>query len=174
MIAVAPPIRGRPSPLRLRGAWVVAGREIRDQLRDWRILAPIALLTLFFPLLMNFTARTAIDFVNRYGAPIIAERLIPFLLMVVGFFPISISLVIALETFAGERERQSLEPLLATPLTDAELYLGKMLASLVAPLAASYLGIGVYLTGLVSRMGWNPPPALLIQVSLLRMEPNPP
>ena len=57
-----------------------------------------SLLTLFFPLLMNFTAQTAVDFVTHYGAPIIAERLIPFLLMVVGFFPISISLVIALET----------------------------------------------------------------------------
>jgi ABC-type transport system involved in multi-copper enzyme maturation permease subunit len=151
----------------LQGAWVVAGREVRDQLRDWRILGPIGLLTLFFPLLMNFTARTAMDFVNRYGAPIIAERLIPFLLMVVGFFPISVSLVIALETFAGERERQSLEPLLATPLTNAELYLGKMLASLVAPLAAAYVGIGVYLTGLLTSLHWSPPPVLLIEVFVL-------
>jgi uncharacterized membrane protein SpoIIM required for sporulation/ABC-type transport system involved in multi-copper enzyme maturation permease subunit len=149
------------------GAWIVASREIRDQLRDWRILTPIALLTLFFPLLMNFTARTAVDFVSQYGAPIVAERLIPFLLMVVGFFPISISLVIGLETFSGERERLSLEPLLATPLSDGELYLGKMLASLVAPLAASYLGIGVYLAGLLLRLGWTAPLQLLIQVFLL-------
>jgi len=146
---------------------LVAGREIRDQLRDWRILAPIALLTLFFPVLMNFTAREAVGFVNRYGAPLIGERLIPFLLMVVGFFPISISLVIALESFAGERERLSLEPLLATPLTDAQLYLGKMIASLMPPLTASYLGIGVYLIGLAVQIGWTPPPALLLQVLLL-------
>ena len=46
------------------------------------------------------------------------------LLMVVGFFPISVSLVIALESFVGEKERHSLEPLLSSPLTDAELYLG--------------------------------------------------
>jgi len=151
----------------LSGAWIVASREIRDQLRDWRILTPIALLTLFFPLLMNFTAQTAVDFVAQYGAPIIAERLIPFLLMVVGFFPISISLVIALETFAGERERLSLEPLLATPLSNGELYLGKMLAALVAPLGAAYLGIGVYLAGLVFRIGWTSSPVLLVQVFLL-------
>lgn len=151
----------------LGGAWIVASREIRDQLRDWRILAPIGLLTLFFPLLMNFTARTAVDFVNRYGAPIVAERLIPFLLMVVGFFPISISLVIALESFAGERERLSLEPLLATPLSDVELYLGKMVASLMAPLGAAYLGIGVYLAGLTVGLGWSPSPVLLVQVFLL-------
>ncbi len=155
---------GRPL---LSGAMIVAGREIRDQLRDWRILGPIAALTLFFPLLMNFTARQAVDFVNRYGAPLIGERLIPFLLMVVGFFPISISLVIALESFAGERERLSLEPLLATPLTDAQLYAGKMIASLMPPLTASYLGIGVYLIGLSTQIGWRPPPALLLQVLLL-------
>jgi uncharacterized membrane protein SpoIIM required for sporulation len=146
------------------GAWIVARREIRDQFRDWRILAPIILLTLFFPLLMNFTATQAVDFVVRYGAPIIGERLIPFLLMVVGFFPISISLVIALESFAGERERQSLEPLLATPLSDSQLYLGKMAASLVPPLAAAYMGIAVYLIGLLVKVQWVPSSQLLIQI----------
>src|SRR4030067_1137705 len=151
----------------MRGFYPVARRELRDQLRDWRILAPSAALTLFFPVLMNFTAQRAVEFVERYGADIIGERLVPFLLMVVGFFPISISLVIALESFAGERERLSLEPLLATPLSDVELYLGKMLASLAAPLGAAYLGIGVYLAGLMLRLHWSPPPVLLVQVFLL-------
>jgi hypothetical protein len=154
-----------PRPLEL--AFHVAGREIRDQLRDWRILTPIIALTLFFPILMNFTAREAVKFVTRYGAPIVGDRLIPFLLMVVGFFPISISLVIALESFAGERERLSLEPLLATPLTDGQLYLGKLLASLASPLAAAYLGITVYLLGVMVAIHWRPPPLLLVQVLLL-------
>ena len=149
------------------GAYTVARRELRDQLRDWRILAPIAALTLFFPVLMNFTAQRAVEFVERYGADIIGERLVPFLLMVVGFFPISISLVIALESFAGERERLSLEPLLATPLTDSQLYFGKIAASLLTPLGASFLGIFVYLAGLLVRIGWRPPPQLLLQVLLL-------
>lgn len=153
----------------LPGTWVVAQREIRDQLRDWRILSPILLLTLFFPLLMNFTAQQAVGFVEKYGANIIADRLIPFLLMVVGFFPISISLVIALESFAGERERLSLEPLLSTPLTDGELYFGKMLASLLLPISAAFLGIFVYLGGLYFRLNWFPPTQLLIQVLLLTL-----
>ena len=151
----------------LSGAFLVAGREIRDQMRDWRILTPIVILTLFFPLLMNFTAHQATDFVSKYGATIVADRLIPFLLMVVGFFPISISLVIALESFAGERERLSLEPLLATPLSDGQLYLGKMLASLLVPLLAAYLGIGVYMAGLALSIGWYPGAGLLAQVLLL-------
>jgi uncharacterized membrane protein SpoIIM required for sporulation len=146
---------------------LVAGREIADQLRDWRILTPIVILTLFFPLLMNFTANRATSFVAQYGANVVAERLIPFLLMVVGFFPISISLVIALESFAGERERLSLEPLLATPLTDGQLYMGKMLASLLVPLMAAYMGIGVYLLGLALTVHWTAPPVLLAQVLML-------
>ncbi|MGC8838499.1 MAG: stage II sporulation protein M [Anaerolineae bacterium] len=150
-----------------RLAWLVARREARDNLQDWRILAPILILTLVFPFLMNITARVATDFVERYGAPIIGTRIIPFLLMIVGFFPISFSLVIALESFAGERERLSLEPLLATPISDAALYLGKVLASLVLPLVASLLGIGVYLGSLWISIGYVPPGVLLAQVLLL-------
>jgi len=151
----------------MHGAWLIARREIRDQFRDWRILTPIILLTLFFPILMNFTAQQAAGFVARYGAPIIGDRLFPFLLMVVGFFPISISLVIALESFAGERERQTLEPLLASPLSDGQLYIGKMMASLLLPLSAAYLGILVYLLGLKIRIGWSPPLGLMVQALLL-------
>ncbi len=151
----------------LQRAWLLARRELRDQMRDWRILVPIIILTLFFPVLMNFTAREAVDFVNEYGATMIADRMLPFLLMVVGFFPVSISLVIALESFAGERERKTLEPLLATPFSDIELYLGKMIASLFIPLLAAYLGISVYLTALITFQGWDPPFILILQMLIM-------
>lgn len=147
----------------LRMALVVTRREVRDSFRDWRIIIPIVLLTLFFPLLMNFTAGRLLSFVSDYGAEIVGTRLIPFLLLVVGFFPTSFSLVIALETFVGEKERKSLEPLLATPLTNTQLYLGKMLASVIPPLFASYLGISVYLVGLALTTGWTPPLQLFLQ-----------
>ncbi len=151
----------------LAPALIVTRREVRDQFRDWRILVPILVLTLFFPALMNFTAREAVSFVARYGAPVIGDRLIPFLLMVVGFFPISVSLVIALESFVGEKERRSIEPLLSSPLTDLQLYLGKLLAVMLPPLLASYLGIGVYLFGVYRQVGWTPDPILLVQVIAL-------
>ena len=146
---------------------IVTRREVRDQFRDWRILLPVVFLTAFFPALMNFIASQAMSFVERYGASIVGDRLIPFLLMVVGFFPISISLVIALESFVGEKERRSIEPLLCTPLKDHQLYLGKMLAALVLPLFASYLGIGIYLVGVSLQVGWRPDPGLLAQILVL-------
>jgi len=153
----------------LNTALIITRRELRDSLRDWRVIFPILILTLIFPFLMDFTATAARNFVLRYGGAnaIIAERLNPFLLMIVGFFPISFSLVIALETFVGEKERNSLEPLLSMPVSDGELYLGKMLAALLLPLSASYLGIVVYLSGLYTTLKWLPEPALLIQVVLL-------
>jgi uncharacterized membrane protein SpoIIM required for sporulation/ABC-type transport system involved in multi-copper enzyme maturation permease subunit len=153
----------------LSTALIVTRRELCDSLRDWRIVLPILILTLIFPFLMDFTATAARSFVLRYGGgnAIIGERLNPFLLMIVGFFPISFSLIIALETFVGEKERNSLEPLLSMPISDGELYLGKLLAALLLPLSASYLGITVYLTGLYLTLDWLPGFALFSQVVLL-------
>jgi uncharacterized membrane protein SpoIIM required for sporulation/ABC-type transport system involved in multi-copper enzyme maturation permease subunit len=148
----------------LHPVMVIARREVRDQFRDWRIIFPILGLTVFFPFLMNFTASQMLGFVNRYGAAIIGERLIPFLLMIVGFFPISVSLVIALESFVGEKERGSIEPLLNTPLKDWQLYLGKLLAATVPPLVSSYLGMAVYISGLFFSKIPLPQPPLLILV----------
>jgi uncharacterized membrane protein SpoIIM required for sporulation/ABC-type transport system involved in multi-copper enzyme maturation permease subunit len=144
-------------------------REMRDQLRDWRVVIPMVILTLFFPVLMNFAARAVINYVNQYGGQVVAEAVFPFLLMIVGFFPTSVGLVIALESFVGEKERYSLEPLLATPLSDIELFLGKVLASVITPLAAAGLGITAYLAGMYLLAGWFPPLELLVQILILTL-----
>jgi uncharacterized membrane protein SpoIIM required for sporulation/ABC-type transport system involved in multi-copper enzyme maturation permease subunit len=152
----------------MSNALIITRREVRDSFRDWRILAPIFILTFMFPGLAQFLAGRFADFVTGYGAQIIGERTIPFLLMVVGFFPISISLVIALETFVGEKERRSLEPLLSTPLTNTELYIGKTLAAMIPPLVSSYGGMAVYLLSLLGgELQWRPEPMLILQIILL-------
>ena len=148
-------------------AMVVTRREIQDSFRDWRIVVPIILLTIGFPGLMNFTAQRLLSFANNFGAGIVGNQLIPFLLLVVGFFPMSFSLIIALEAFVGEKERRSLEPLLATPLTNLQLYMGKMMAALVPPLMASYLGMTVYIVGLRFSIDWQPDFELLLQIFVL-------
>ncbi len=132
----------------LRMVWLVAWRELRDQLRDWRIIFPMLVLTLVLPFLADLGAQAAINFTVKYGTPLIAERLVPFFLMVVGYFPITVSLVIALESFVGEKERGTIEPLLASPLKDWQLFTGKLIAGTAAPLVTSYLGITVYMIGL--------------------------
>ena len=72
-----------------RIVWLIAWRELRDQMRDWRIIIPMVILTLVLPILANAGARAAVNFTTQYGTPLIAERLVPFLLLVVGYFPIT-------------------------------------------------------------------------------------
>ncbi len=112
-------------------------------------------------------AARGVGFVRQYGADIVVERLFPFLTLVVGFFPSTFSLVIALETFVGEKERRSLEPLLATPLTDVQLYLGKLLASTIPPIFASCLGIGLYTILLGLTVSWWTPMSLILLAAVL-------
>jgi ABC-type Na+ efflux pump permease subunit len=152
----------------LRNALIVTRREVRDSFRDWRIMAPIFILTLVFPLLANGMTGLFTRFFESAGATPLLNNFLPLLPMIVGFFPVSISLVIALETFVGEKERRSLEPLLSTPLTNSELYIGKTLAAMIPPLMASYLGIGIYLGGLIfGTQQWRPEPELILQILCL-------
>lgn len=148
-------------------AYLIARREVRDQFSDWRVLFPIIILTAFFPFLMNVVVQQMLDFVEKYGATIVAERLIPLLLMIVGFFPISMSLVIALETFVGEKERGSIEPLLDSPLKDWQLYFGKMVASTAPPLVGSFFGMAVYLIGLIIQGVPLPETSTIVMVFVL-------
>lgn len=129
----------------LRPILLLARRELRDQRRDWRIVIPLTILAVAFPFLMNEVARQAVEFFARFGTTLIAARLVPFSILIIGFFPITISLVVALEAFVGEKERGTIEPLLNAPLKDWHLYCGKLMVAMVAPLSASYLSIALYL-----------------------------
>jgi ABC-type Na+ efflux pump permease subunit len=156
----------------MRNALVITRREVKDSFRDWRIILPIVFLTFVFPFLSQSLALQFQNYLNSleggFYVSLIGARSIPFFLMVVGFFPISISLVIALETFVGEKERRSLEPLLSTPLSSTELYIGKTLAAMFPPLFASLSGMTFYLIlSLSGEVLWRPPMVLLAQIYLL-------
>ena len=155
-LITAPPSRfGRQD---WRMVWVVVRREVQDTIRDWRLVGPIVLLTLFFPWLMLVVSRWVVAYAAAYNTDIVGEQVIPLLLLVVGFFPTSFSLVIALEAFVGEQERKSLEPLLSTPLSDRQLYLGKMLAAVIPPVLGSYIGMFLFTAGallLFGRVEWQ-------------------
>lgn len=154
----------------IANALVITRREVRDSLRDWRIMGPIVILTLFFPFLANIAGDLFVGLFRRYGDTPegLEEAFLPLMPMIVGFFPVSISLVIALETFVGEKERRSLEPLLSTPLTNVELYMGKVLSATIPPLMAAYLGIGLYLVGLIlGPLQWRPDFGLLFLILVL-------
>jgi uncharacterized membrane protein SpoIIM required for sporulation len=146
--------------------WLVARREFIDQFRDWRIVVPMVLLISVFPFIADDTTRQAISFMNRFGGELILANLIPFVILVIGFFPLSFTLVVALESFVGEKERGTIEPLLSSPLEDRHLYFGKLFVGIVTPLVFSFLSVCIYLM-LIARRGIDFPSVYMLTLILL-------
>lgn len=156
-------------PSERQGAWIVARREMVDLLSDWRILGPALLLVVVFPILLVIMSAQGRGLLARRYPSFSFESVVPFAMMLVGFLPVSFSLMVALESFAGERERNTLEALLSTPLGDRALYLGKLLASLLPPLLGSYLSMGLYLGGTMVAIGYRPAWAVVGALALLNL-----
>src|SRR5690242_9621470 len=121
----------------------ITRREVRETLTDWRILAPIFILTFVLPQVLIGATSFAISFIGEAESRAII-RLVPFAMLLVGFIPASFSLITALESFVGERERNSLESLLAMPISDASLYVAKLIAALLPPLLSSLMAMCIF------------------------------
>lgn len=73
----------------------------------------------------------------------------PFFLII----PLMVSAVIGADSFAGEKERKTLEALLYTPTTDTDLFLAKVLSALVPAVVVSW-GTFILYAVLVNALGW--------------------
>ena len=58
--------------------------------------------------------------------------------------PLMYATTIAAESFAGERERKTIESLLYTPASDADLLVGKVTAAAVPSILVTWIGFAVY------------------------------
>lgn len=68
--------------------------------------------------------------------------------------PLMVASVIAADSFAGEKERKTLEALIYTPTTDGELFMGKVLSAWLPAMAVSLGGFVLY--GLVANLAaWS-------------------
>jgi ABC-type Na+ efflux pump permease subunit len=75
-----------------------------------------------------------------------------FIVLLIGFMfapmfliiPLMLASVVGAESFVGERERKTLEALLYTPVSDRDLFLGKVLASVVPAFAITVLSFIAY------------------------------
>lgn len=85
-------------------------------------------------------ALTGVSGPGSWAAFILQVFLAPLYLLI----PLIVSTVIAADSFAGERERGTLEPLLHTSTTDAELMTAKFLASFIPAVAVALGGFAVY------------------------------
>jgi len=69
-------------------------------------------------------------------------------------FPLMFSTIIAAESFAGERERKTMESLLYTPTTDQQLFIGKVTAGLIPAIVIS-VGSFLLYTVVLNAAAWH-------------------
>lgn len=142
-----------------RKAWLVALRDLRDAAGDLRLALAMGGLALAIPIVSAAGVRA----LAAYGGGVnsVVERLSVVGAFFVVFLPASFSLVLALESFVGERERATLEVLLSTPLREAEIYAGKVASVLAISLTLCYGALAVYTLAVFPGLGYFPGGILL-------------
>ncbi|HSS62234.1 MAG TPA: stage II sporulation protein M [Candidatus Limnocylindrales bacterium] len=139
--------------LERRKAFLVASRDLRDAVSELRLVVAMVALTVAIPVGSGSGVRALAAF---GGGTAVVNRLALVGAFFVVFIPASFSLVLALESFVGERERTTLEVLLSTPLREAEIYAGKVAAVLAVSLALCYGGLIVYCLITFTGLGYFP------------------
>lgn len=134
-------------------AELVARRDLRDATSELRLVLAMVALTVAIPIGSAIGIRSLAYFGG--GTPVVNRLAVVGAFFVV-FIPASFSLVLALEAFVGERERTTLEVLLSTPLKEAEIYVGKVAAVLIASLGLCYGGLIVYCLAAFPGLGYFP------------------
>jgi len=128
--------------MRLWKAWVVTRKDFdifrRKRYILYSLIALPLVLGLLFPGSILLAGRKSIP--PALLASILQSESTLFIIL-----PAILPSVIASYSFIGEKTEKSLEPLLATPTTDAELLLGKSLAALIPSIAATLVGGAVFM-----------------------------
>ena len=160
--------------MNIHKAWLVFKKDWLEIKRNWQVLLPIIILPIIFsvvlPVIVLGISSTPTPTTNMSTSDF--QSLIPNLpadiqaqiaqfspnqvliyIMVLYFFapffliiPIMASSVMGSDSFAGERERKTIEALLATPISDSELLLGKILVSFIPAMLVTFVSFGVYAT----------------------------
>jgi len=158
--------------VRARKVLLVFRKDWREISRNWQVLMPILVVPILFtvalpaaiivmPKIVNapMTSTSQITELIVENLPVaiqsqlsgLSETHIMIYVMVLYFFaplfliiPLMTSSVIASDSFAGEKERKTIEVLLATPMTDGELLLGKILVSFVPSMLVTGVSFLLY------------------------------
>jgi ABC-2 type transport system permease protein len=123
-------------------------KELRDYRRNRQIVVSMAVLPVVFsiyPSIELLALPASSSGVLLHKQPLVYMLAIPAI----------VPAVVAAYSVAGERQQDTLEPVLTTPVRAEELLLGKALAALVPSLAVSYAVVGVFAAA-IERLA--PPP----------------
>jgi len=160
--------------MRLSKAWLVAARDFkifRHQKNVWYSI-------IIFPVVISVLFPAVLEYAGRRSGGLPAAQL-PTLLNSFSFFLVIgaafVPLGIASYSIVGEKVEKSLEPLLATPLTDGEILLGKTISAIVPTLVAMYAAAAVFMVGMdevaFSKLGYYYFPNWTIATLLLVLVP---
>ncbi len=142
--------------------FAIAAKDLKEAFSSPEIYGPMLGIPLFFAVLLPiFTI-----YVSQYAGLQIAEKIMGavalkqapqlnklafikyFALNILGpiflSMPIITASVIAADSFAGEKERKTSESLLTSPITNTELFAGKILASAAPAFAVTLAVFGIY------------------------------
>ena len=166
--------------MRFSKSWIIASKDFKVYMKKKNILYALIIV----PILIAFLIPAVITFGgHRNGGNGIPATeltvLLPafsfFYLILAGYLPSSI----ASYSLVGEKIEKSLEPLLATPVTDGEILLGKGISAFIPPVVAILGGSTLFMAvmDLVTRSklgyyffpNWNAAIVLFLMVPLAVM-----
>jgi ABC-2 type transport system permease protein len=133
--------------MRLSIAWIIAAKELSIFRKKKSIFYSVIIFPLFVSIGMPYLIHVIL---TSYGTvtPDVMAGLLP-VVNAFGFFFIigaaTLPTAIASYSIVGEKQDQSLEPLLATPTTDGEILLGKSIGALFPPLVAIWIGAVIFM-----------------------------
>jgi ABC-2 type transport system permease protein len=130
--------------MRISKAWIVAAKDIRVFLRRKSAIYSLVL----FPIIVAIGLPLVLRFAGARQGGLSSTRL-PILMNSFSFFFLigaaMLPIVLASYSLVGEKIEKSLEPLLAAPITDSELLLGKSIAAFIPPVGAIYVSSIVFM-----------------------------
>jgi ABC-2 type transport system permease protein len=158
----------------LQNAWTVATKDFSIFTKKKSIMYSVIL----FPLLVSIGLPLVIRFAGMKSGGIPTAFLLPLLNAFAFFFVIGAAVLpvgIASYSLVGKKVEKSLEPLLATSVTDGEILLGKSLAAFSPSLIATYGGCAIFMAFIdnltFSQLGYLYFPNLTMGVILLAVAP---
>jgi ABC-2 type transport system permease protein len=129
--------------MRISKVWIIARKDIKIVLKKRYVLFSLVGFAVIISIGLPVVLHTV---VSRAGPA--SARLPDFLNAFSFFYVVGAGLLptlIASYSIVGEKIEKSLEPLLAAPITDRELLLGKSIAAFIPSIGALYIGIIIYM-----------------------------
>ncbi|NPV79404.1 MAG: ABC transporter permease subunit [Firmicutes bacterium] len=121
---------------------IIASRELREMLSDTRFVYTIIVTGLVLPVFYAFVGMNAV----KVAPGGIKSATFPLMFLLSSILPATFSMQLAVISFVGEKEARTIEPLLAAPITNMELFTGKVISSFFPPLVLVVMVQAIFLT----------------------------